>query len=56
MKRFRFFLDGTVFPFITEKPIKSLDKVFDCSLRDVAAVKELQKNLRLGSVQLTNQV
>lgn len=37
--RFRFLLDGTVIPSITERPVKSLGKVFDCSLRDTAAIK-----------------
>lgn len=36
--KFRFFLDGTVIPSITEKPVKSPVNVFDCSLRDTVAI------------------
>ena len=37
--RFRFFVDGTAIPAITEKPVTSLGKTFDCSLRDTASIQ-----------------
>ncbi|XP_061571176.1 uncharacterized protein LOC133424524 [Cololabis saira] len=43
--KFRFFVDGTAIPSISEKPVKSLGKVFDCSLRDTAAVRTTIKEL-----------
>ncbi len=43
--KFRFFVDGTAIPSITEKPVKSLGKVFDCSLRDNAAIRTTIKEL-----------
>ncbi|KAK0148843.1 hypothetical protein N1851_010754 [Merluccius polli] len=36
--KFHFTLSGTQIPSITEKPVKSLGKVFDCSLKDTAAI------------------
>jgi len=36
--KFRFTLGTTQVPSITEKPVKSLGKVFDCSLKDTAAI------------------
>ncbi|XP_061896860.1 uncharacterized protein LOC133645950 [Entelurus aequoreus] len=44
--KFRFFVDGTAIPSITEKPVKSLGKVFDCSLRDTAAIQTTIKELQ----------
>ncbi|XP_053183947.1 LOW QUALITY PROTEIN: uncharacterized protein LOC128367182 [Scomber japonicus] len=43
--KFRFFVDGAVIPSITEKPVTSLGKVFDCSLRDTASVQTTIKRL-----------
>lgn len=43
--KFHFALDGTTIPSITEKPVKSLGKLFDQSLRDVAAVQLSIKEL-----------
>lgn len=43
--KLRFFVDGTAIPSITEKPVKSLGKVFDCSLRDTAAIQTTIKEL-----------
>lgn len=37
--KFCFFLDGTAIPCITEKPVKSLGKVFHCCLRDAVAIE-----------------
>ena len=37
--KFRFFLSGTEIPSIIEKPVKSLGKLFDSSLRDTAAIQ-----------------
>lgn len=48
VNRFRFFLDGTAIPSITEKPVKSLGKVFDCSHRDAAAIQATIKELPLS--------
>lgn len=33
-----FFLDGIVIPFFSEKPVKSLSKVFNCRLRDATSI------------------
>ncbi|XP_054628013.1 uncharacterized protein LOC129179159 [Dunckerocampus dactyliophorus] len=43
--KFRFFVDGTAIPSITEKPVKSLGKIFDCSLRDSASIQITIKEL-----------
>lgn len=43
--KFRFLLNGTVIPTITERPVKSLRKVFDASLRDSAAAQTTIKEL-----------
>lgn len=43
--KFCFLLDGTTIPSITEKPVKSLGKVFDCSLSDTAAIQTTIKEL-----------
>ncbi|KAK0134264.1 Zinc finger BED domain-containing protein 4 [Merluccius polli] len=37
--KFRFHISGTAIPTITEKPVKSLGKVFDCSLRDTTSIQ-----------------
>ncbi|XP_060938981.1 uncharacterized protein LOC133018922 [Limanda limanda] len=37
--KFRFNITGTAIPTITEKPVKSLGKVFDCSLRDTTSIQ-----------------
>ena len=37
--KFRFLVDGTAIPSIAEKPVTSLGKTFDCSLRDTASIK-----------------
>lgn len=37
--KFRFVVDGTTIPSITEKLVKSLGKTFDCSLRDTASIQ-----------------
>lgn len=39
MKKFRFLVNGTAIPSITEKPVTSLGKTFDCSLRDTASIQ-----------------
>ncbi|XP_048863711.1 uncharacterized protein LOC125738598 [Brienomyrus brachyistius] len=43
--KFRFCVDGVTIPTITEKPVVSLGKVFDCSLRDTASVRITIKKL-----------
>ncbi|KAK0135126.1 hypothetical protein N1851_029059 [Merluccius polli] len=43
--KFRFLVDGTAIPTITEKPVTSLGKIFDCSLRDTASIQATIKKL-----------
>jgi len=49
---FRFALGSTQIPSITEKPVKSLGNVFDCSLRDTASIRATNQELEawLGAV------
>ncbi|KAJ3607591.1 hypothetical protein NHX12_024642 [Muraenolepis orangiensis] len=37
--KFRFYIADTAIPSISEKPVKSLGKVFDCSLRDTTSIQ-----------------
>ncbi|KAJ3614744.1 hypothetical protein NHX12_018314 [Muraenolepis orangiensis] len=37
--KFRFNIADTAIPSISEKPVKSLGKVFDCSLRDTTSIQ-----------------
>ncbi|KAJ3593535.1 hypothetical protein NHX12_005869 [Muraenolepis orangiensis] len=37
--KFRFTIADTAIPSISEKPVKSLGKVFDCSLRDTTSIQ-----------------
>lgn len=41
--KFRFFVGGVIMPFITKKPVRSLGKVFDGSLRQTASVQTTKK-------------
>ena len=43
--KFRFFLGGVRIPSVSEKPVKSLGKVFDCTLKDSAALQATGKEL-----------
>ncbi|XP_053176235.1 uncharacterized protein LOC128359949 [Scomber japonicus] len=43
--RFSFFLGDTQIPSVTEKPVKSLGKIFDCSLRDTASIRATNEQL-----------
>ncbi|XP_074527636.1 uncharacterized protein LOC141791255 [Halichoeres trimaculatus] len=43
--RFQFSLAGTKIPSVTEKPVKSLGKMFDCSLKDAASIRATNKQL-----------
>ena len=43
--KFRFSIAGTPIPTISEKPIKSLGKFFDSSLRDAASIKNTCEEL-----------
>ncbi|XP_038154112.1 uncharacterized protein LOC119791846 [Cyprinodon tularosa] len=45
INKFIFTLGGTQIPSITEKPMKSLGKVFNCSLRDTAAINATNQDL-----------
>ncbi|XP_049324773.1 uncharacterized protein LOC125789951 [Astyanax mexicanus] len=45
LDKFRFSVNGVVIPSITEKPVTSLGKVFNCSLRDTASVQSTIKKL-----------
>jgi len=49
----RFALGNTQTPSITEKPEESLGKVFDCSLRDTASIRDTNQELEawLGAVE-----
>ena len=42
---FHFTLRGTRIPTVTEKPVKSLGKIFDSSLKDAAAVQQAKSDL-----------
>lgn len=44
--KYRFHLDGALIPSVSEKPIKSLGKIFDVTLRDTAAVQSTQAELK----------
>lgn len=43
--RFHFCLGGTHISSVTEKPMKSLGKTFDCSLEDAASIRATNKHL-----------
>ncbi|XP_075313231.1 uncharacterized protein LOC142373743 [Odontesthes bonariensis] len=43
--RFSFFLGGSQIPSVTEKPVKSLGKIFDCSLKDTASIRATNEQL-----------
>lgn len=43
--RFHFFLGGTQIPTVTEKPVKSLGKTFDCSPKDAASIRATAEQL-----------
>ncbi|XP_041934289.1 LOW QUALITY PROTEIN: uncharacterized protein LOC121697073, partial [Alosa sapidissima] len=43
--RYRFSLAGATIPSITEQPVKSLGKVFDCSLKDSSSIQRTSKEL-----------
>lgn len=43
--RFQFSLAGTKIPSITEKPVKSLGKMFNCSLKDAASIRATNEQL-----------
>nr|AAN12398.1 polyprotein [Tetraodon nigroviridis] len=43
--RFRFYLGGTQIPSVSEKPVKSLGKMFDGSLKDAASIRETNDQL-----------
>lgn len=36
--KFHFTISGTIIPTLSEKPVKSLRKLFDCSLKNSAAI------------------
>lgn len=43
--QFRFSLGGIQIPSVGEKPVKSLGKVFDCTLKDTAALQATSEEL-----------
>ncbi|TWW59866.1 hypothetical protein D4764_06G0013960 [Takifugu flavidus] len=43
--KFRFSISGTAIPSITEQPVKSLEKLFDSSLKDTAAIQKSTEEL-----------
>ncbi|XP_053339380.1 uncharacterized protein LOC128510861, partial [Clarias gariepinus] len=45
--RFRFTIGGTPIPSVTEKPAKSLGKVFNSSLRDTDALQQIRADLTI---------
>lgn len=54
-EKYHFFVDRVQIPSVSEKPVKSLGKVFDSTLKDRAAVKATHKELKPGYQQLTSQ-
>ena len=45
MEKVRFTVAGETIPTLSEKPIKSLSKTFNSSLRDTAAKQQIMKDL-----------
>lgn len=45
--KFQFSLNGATIPSITEQPVKSLSKLFDCSLKDSASIQKVSKELEI---------
>lgn len=43
--KFRFTMGGTMIPTVTERPVKSLGKIFDNSLKDAAALQQTKSHL-----------
>ncbi len=43
--RFRFTLEGSQIPSVTERPVKSLGKIFDSSLKDTAALQQTRNDV-----------
>ncbi|XP_063058826.1 uncharacterized protein LOC134452393 [Engraulis encrasicolus] len=43
--RYLFSLDGATIPSITQQPVKSLGKLFDCSLKDSSSIQRTSKEL-----------
>ncbi|XP_049337547.1 uncharacterized protein LOC125802987 [Astyanax mexicanus] len=46
VEKYRFNLDGVLIPSVSEKPVKSLGKIFDSTLKDKAAVQSTQAELK----------
>ncbi|XP_063050368.1 uncharacterized protein LOC134445223 [Engraulis encrasicolus] len=44
--KFRFHMNGLQIPSLTEKPVKSLGKLFDATLRDTAAIQAMHAELK----------
>ena len=51
----RFCVGGLAIPSLTEKPVKSLGKIFNCTLKDTSAIKEATEELNawLGKIDKT---
>lgn len=43
--QFQFSLGGTQIPSVTEKPVRSLGKIFDCTLKDAASIKTANQEM-----------
>ena len=48
INRFHLSLGGTCITSVTEKPVKSLGKTFDCPLKDATSMKATNDNWRVG--------
>ncbi|XP_076860736.1 uncharacterized protein LOC143513938 [Brachyhypopomus gauderio] len=46
VEKYRFYLDGVLIPSVTEKPIKSLGKIYDSTLKDKVAVQSTHAELK----------
>ena len=44
-EKIRFAIEGKPIPTITEKPVKSLGKVFDCTLKDTTSIQSTCREL-----------
>ena len=45
VNKYRFTVAGTVIPTLSEKPVKSLGKIFNCTLKDTSATREASIDL-----------
>ena len=43
--RFRFAIAGTIIPTLREKPVKSLERLYNCSMKDTEAIQNTTRDL-----------